>query len=81
MESMENSKCEFPTLSAGLGNPPKGGLIPTFPPRRRRDKFERKKTRKDEEKPELQLTDPDHFKHHKNAIVASARAKPKAKPP
>ena len=73
MESVENSKNEFPTLSTGLGNPSKGGRIPTFPPRRRRDKFTRKRTRKDEEKTEFQLTDPDHFKHYKNASVASLR--------
>jgi hypothetical protein len=70
---MENSKSEFPTLSTGLGNPAKGGLISTFPPRRRRDKFTRKKTRKDEGKHQFQLTDPDHFKHPKNASVASLR--------
>jgi len=27
----------------------------------------------DEDKTEFQLTDPDHFKHHKNASVASLR--------
>jgi hypothetical protein len=73
VESLENSQSEFPTLSTGLGNPSKGGRIPTFPPRRRRDKSRRKTTRKDAEKTEFQLTDPDHFKHYKNASVASLR--------
>ena len=73
MESLENSQNEFPTLSTGLGNPSKGGRIPTFPPRRRREIFARKKRRKDEEKTEFQLTDPDHFMHDKNASVASLR--------
>jgi len=36
VESGENSKNEFPTLSTGLGNPAKDGRIPTFPQRRRR---------------------------------------------
>ena len=36
----------------------KSGGIPTFPPRRRRNIFTRKKRRKDEAKTEFQLTDP-----------------------
>jgi hypothetical protein len=38
--------------------------------------FLRKETGKDEEKTEFQLTDPGHFKHHKNASVASLRKRP-----
>jgi hypothetical protein len=73
MESVENSQNEFPTLSTGLGNPAQDGRIPTFPPRRRRARFSRKGTKQNEEKPEFQLTDPDHFKQDKNASVASLR--------
>jgi hypothetical protein len=36
----------------------------------------KKETRKDEEKTEFQLTDPGHFKHDKNASVASLRKRP-----
>jgi hypothetical protein len=32
-----------------------------------------RESRKDEEETEFQLTDPDHFKHYKNASVASLR--------
>jgi hypothetical protein len=32
--------------------------------------------KKDEEKIQFQLTDPGHFKHHKNASVASLRKRP-----
>jgi len=31
VESVENSKSEFPTLPTGLGNPAQGSRIPTFP--------------------------------------------------
>ena len=73
MESVENSKNEFPTLSTGLGNPAQGqpdSHISTAPAA---GLFMRKEMRKDEEKTEFQLTDSDHFKHDKNASVASLR--------
>jgi len=36
----------------------------------------RKKTGKNEENTEFQLTDPGHFKHDNNASVASLRKRP-----
>ena len=74
VESVENSQNEFPTLSTGLGNPAQGSRIPTFPQRRQLSM--RKETGKNEQKTEFQLTDSGHFKHHKNASVASLRKRP-----
>jgi hypothetical protein len=36
----------------------------------------KKGNQNDEKKTEFQLTDPGHFKHHKNASVASLRKRP-----
>jgi len=79
VESVENSKSEFPTLSTGLGNPAKnqGAGFPHF--HRADDGFiSLGKDKKNEAETKFQLTDPDHFKHYNCASVASLRKRPES---
>jgi len=73
MESVENSKSEFPTLSTGLGNPAKT-KAPDFHISTRRRRFIPSQKNKNEPENKFQLTDLGQFKHDKNASVASLRS-------
>jgi hypothetical protein len=73
MESVENSKTEFPPLSTALGNPAKGA---GFPHSHRAGDGLLSSTEgktKDEAKTAFPLTDAGHFRHHNGASVAALR--------
>jgi hypothetical protein len=72
LESAENSKDEFPTLSTGLGNPAPNAGFPHF--HRAGGGFTSTGKDKNETKIRFQLTDRGQFKHDKNASVASLRS-------
>jgi hypothetical protein len=66
VESVENSKSEFPTLSTGLGKSGKKSAgFPTFPPRRRRFYIPRRTNHEPQNK--FQLTDLGYFQHYSSA--------------
>jgi len=72
VESLENSKDEFPTLSTGLGNPAHNAGFPHF--HRAGGGFNLEgRRREDEEKTQFPLTDLDHFRQDKKASVAALR--------
>ncbi len=75
VESVENSKNEFPPFPPGLEIRPRtpDSHISTAPAA---GIFMRKEARKDEEQIQFQLTQFGHFMHDKNASVAALRKRP-----
>jgi hypothetical protein len=72
VESVENSKDEFPTLPTGLGNPAPNAGFPHL--HSAGGGFTSTRKDKNETENRFRLTDHGQFKHDKNASVAALRS-------